>query len=90
MLAVAVHHVIIVRAVCLMAVDPMSHGAGSDLVPMTVIVMLVATMVMVLMALGGGRGGSGGSWLLQSFCVFCSAHVRSIPRRSYGAGVERL
>ncbi|WP_458112313.1 hypothetical protein M1D88_19055 [Arthrobacter sp. R1-13] len=59
MLAVAVHHVIIVPAVCLMTVEAMSRGAFSDVVAMTVIVVLMPTVVVMMMAPCSGRGGSG-------------------------------
>ncbi|WP_461164355.1 hypothetical protein [Arthrobacter sp. R4-81] len=60
MLAVAVHHVIIVPAVCLMTVEAMSRGAFSRLVTVTMIVVLMPTVVVMLMAVRSGHGGSGG------------------------------
>lgn len=60
MLAVAVHHVIIVPAVSLMVVDAMRPGAFSGLVTMTVIGVLMATLVLMVMSVRSGRGGSGG------------------------------
>lgn len=60
MLAVAVHHVIIVPAVSLMEVGVVRLGTFSGLVTVTVIVKLMATVIMVLVAVHGGHRSSGG------------------------------